>query len=170
MAWAVIRHGEQGHHQGEQTNQAADQGCRQGQTLTILGPLEGDPWGHAAFVGGQVVWIGRIANWGLWRGLGLGWPSLEIVLVGPGVSNGNLGKGRRGADWFNRASPKRRLRGSGRGSESMERGKGQVPQRCRRGERPEWDVAEQPAKGLGRPERIDIQSWTIQSTSAFNRL
>ena len=54
MAWAIIQHGKQGHHQGEQANQAADQGCRQGQSLAVLGPLEGAPWRHASIEGGQV--------------------------------------------------------------------------------------------------------------------
>ena len=82
MAGAVVQHGDQGHHQGEQTNQAADQGCSQCQTFAFLAPVQGDPWRHAAIVRdqaigvGQVIAFSRIGNWDRVQPIGLGWPWL----------------------------------------------------------------------------------------------
>ena len=52
----------------------------------------------------------------------------------------------------------------------MERGKGQVPRRSRRGNGPGRGEAEQPTEGQGRSGRSDTKRWTMQSTNPFNRL
>ena len=78
MAGAVVQHGDQGHHQGEQSNQATDQGRSQCQTFDFLAPVQGDPWRHAAIVGGQAIGEGqviefsRIGNWNRVRSIDLG--------------------------------------------------------------------------------------------------
>ena len=64
--------------------------------------------------------------------------------------------------WLGKASTEPRLWDScgdrGGGSESMEWGKEQVQQRCRRRCAPGRDEAEQPAEDLGRPRRTGSQS------------
>jgi hypothetical protein len=58
----------------------------------------------------------------------------------------------------------------GGGSESMERGKEQVPRRCRRGYGPGRDDAERPAEDRGRSRRTGSPNWLIKSASGFNWL